>query len=83
MAEAEREVFQISYQTPSQHVAAVHVTPFSLLTKFPENEVTQQMRFNPLTPLSDRDRNSPYKSTTISTRYMMRIKKNINLRMIS
>ena len=41
MAEAEREVFQISYQTPSQHAAAVHVTPFSLLTKFPENEVTQ------------------------------------------
>ena len=38
---------------------------------------------NPLTPTSDQDRISPYNINTISTRYVMRIKKNINLGMIS
>ena len=30
---------------------------------------------NPLTPMSDQDRISPYNINTISTRYVMRIKK--------
>ena len=33
---------------------------------------------NPLTPMSDQDRISPYKINTISSRQVMRIKKNIN-----
>ena len=39
--------------------------------------------FNPLTPISDQDRLSPYNMNTISTRKVMRIKKNINLGIIS
>ena len=39
--------------------------------------------FNPLTPMSDQDRISPYNINTISTRQVMRIKKNINLGIIS
>ena len=34
--------------------------------------------FNPLTPLSDQDRISPYNINTISSRLVMRIKKNIS-----
>ena len=37
---------------------------------------------NPLTPVSDQDRISPYSGNPISTRYVMRIKKNINLGII-
>ena len=37
----------------------------------------------PLTPMSHQDKNSPYNINTISTRQVMRIKKNINLGMIS
>ena len=32
----------------------------------------------PITPMSDRDRISPYKITTISYKQIMRIKENIN-----
>ena len=35
--------------------------------------------FNPLTLMSDQDRISPYNINTISSRQVMRIKKNINL----
>ena len=38
---------------------------------------------NPLTPMSDQDRISPYNINTMSTRQAMRIQKNINLGMIS
>ena len=38
---------------------------------------------NLLTPMSDRDRISPYNSYAISTKEVMRIKKNINLGIIS
>ena len=38
---------------------------------------------NPLTPMSDQNRISPYDINTISTRQVMRIKKNINLGIIS
>ena len=33
---------------------------------------------NPLTPMSDQDRISPYNINTISSRQVMRIKKSIN-----
>ena len=33
---------------------------------------------NPLTPMTDQDRISPYNINTISSRQMMRIRKNIN-----
>ena len=33
---------------------------------------------NPLTPMSDQDRNSPYNINTILCRQVMRIKKNIS-----
>ena len=39
--------------------------------------------FNPLTPMSDQDRISPYNINTISGRQVMRKKKNINQRIIS
>ena len=38
---------------------------------------------NPLSPMSDQDRISPYNIKTKSARKVMRIKKNINLGMIS
>ena len=38
---------------------------------------------NPLTPMSDQDKISPYNIDTISSRQVMRIKKNINLGIIS
>ena len=38
--------------------------------------------FNPLTFMSDQDRISPYNINTISTRYVIRIEKNINLEII-
>ena len=39
--------------------------------------------FNPLTPMSDQDRISPYNINTISSRKVMRIKKNISKGIIS
>ena len=38
---------------------------------------------NPLTPMSDQDKISPYNIDTISSRQVMRIKKNINQGIIS
>ena len=38
--------------------------------------------FNPLSPMSDQDRFSPYNINTTSTRLMMRIKKTINVGII-
>ena len=39
--------------------------------------------FNPLTHMGDQDRISPYNINSISNRQVMRIKKNINLGIIS
>ena len=38
---------------------------------------------NPLTPMSDQDRISPYNINTVSTKQVMRINKNINLGILS
>ena len=43
----------------------------------------QLYHVNPLTPTSDQDRISPDKINTISTRWVMGIRKNINLGIIS
>ena len=40
----------------------------------PENDILRI----PLTPISDQDRISPYSINTVSSRQVMRIKKNIN-----
>ena len=40
-------------------------------------------RVNPLTPMSDQNRISPYNINKISTRWVIRIKKNITLGIIS
>ena len=45
--------------------------------------VVQVKELYPLTPISDRDRISPYNITTISSRQVMRIKKTINKGVIS
>ena len=42
------------------------------------NYKLSQYIFNPLTPLSDQDRISPYYICTVSCRQVMRIKKNLN-----
>ena len=46
----------------------------------PEND---NLFFKPLTPMSDQDKISPYNIDTISSRQVMRIKKNINQGIIS
>ena len=51
--------------------------------KFKKLPVSHNHFFHPLTPMSDQDRISPYNINTISTRWVMRIKKNINLGVIS
>ena len=43
----------------------------------------QLLQFDPLTPISDQDRISPYSINTISSRQVVRIKKYINLGIIS
>ena len=43
----------------------------------------QFIGFSPLTPRSDQDRISPYNTNTISTRQVMRVKKTINLGIVS
>ena len=46
---------------------------------FYESKCTEEgISINPLTPMSDQDRISPYNINTISRRQVMRIKKNIN-----
>ena len=43
----------------------------------------QLLQFDPLTPMSDQDRISPYSINTISTRQVMKIQKDINLGIVS
>ena len=45
--------------------------------------LTSYCNVNPLTPMRDQDRISPYNINTISTRLVMRMKNNINLEIIS
>ena len=43
----------------------------------------QLLQFDPLTPMSDQDRISPYSINTISTRQVIKIQKDINLGIVS
>ena len=45
--------------------------------------LTSYCNVNPLIPMRDQDRISPYNINTISTRLVMRMKNNINLEIIS
>ena len=42
----------------------------------------ETVQLNPLIPMSNRDRISPYNINTITSRQVMRIKKNVNLGII-
>ena len=55
----------------------------SISSKYAACKLVEQFSFNPLTPISDQDRISPYIINTLSTREVMRIKKNIDLGLIS
>ena len=55
----------------------------SISSKYAACKLVEQFYFNPLTPISDQDRISPYIINTLSTREVMRIKKNIDLGLIS
>ena len=48
-----------------------------------EKEIKKLVLINPLTPMSDQDRISPYNINTISSRQVMRIKKSISEGIIS
>ena len=64
-------------------ISLEEVDSIILLTDIPGNEQLQgqdnSKSFNPLTPMSDQDRISPNNIRTISSRQVMRIKKNINI----
>ena len=60
----------------SRHCFAI-ITIITIISKVLRSQV------NPLTPMSDEDRISPYNINTISSRQMVRIKKYINLGIIS
>ena len=55
----------------------------SSLAKIVHSSSENLENINPLKPMSDQDRISPYNINAISSREVMRIKKNINLGMIS
>ena len=64
-------------------ISLEEVDSIILLPDIPGNEQLQGQDnskfFNPLTPMSDQDRISPNNISTISSRQVMRIKKNINI----
>ena len=66
-----------------KYISLEEVDSIILLTDIPGNKQLQgqdnSKSFNPLTPMSDQDRISPYNISTISSRQVMRIKKNINI----
>ena len=49
----------------------------------PRKSMKQIIPINPLTPMSDQNRISPNNINTISSRQVVRIKENINVRIIS
>ena len=48
-----------------------------------DDDIEEPTIINPLTPVSDQDKISSYSGDPISTRYVMRVKKNIHLGTIS
>ena len=68
-------------------LAAILAAVLEIAEKEPEKKLDlnplRSKALNLLTPMSDQDRISPYNIDTISTRWVTRIKKNINLGIIS
>ena len=54
-----------------------------LLRQSKKKCIPQILILNPLTPMSDQDRISPFNINTIPTRYVLRMKKDISLGVIS
>ena len=59
-------------------LVGITVSEVLVMTKITCNGTKKNMLFNILSPMSDQDRISPYNVITISSRQVMRIKKNIN-----
>ena len=59
-------------------LVGITVSEVLVMAKITCNGAKRNMLFNPLSPISDQDRISPYNIITISSRQVMRIKKNIN-----
>ena len=60
-------------------LVGITVSEVLVMAKITCNGTTEKkMLFNLLSPMSDQDRISPYNVITISSRQVMRIKKNIN-----
>ena len=59
-------------------LVGITVSEVLVMAKITCNGTKKNMLFNILSPMSDQDRISPYNVITISSRQVMRIKKNIN-----
>ena len=59
-------------------LVGITVSEVLVMAKITCNGTKRNMLFNPLSPMSDQNRISPYNVITISSRQVMRIKKNIN-----
>ena len=59
-------------------LVGITVSEVLVMAKMTCNGTKKNMLFNLLSPMSDQDRISPYNIITISSRQVMRIKKNIN-----
>ena len=59
-------------------LVGITVSEVLVMAKITCNGTKRNMLFNPLSPMSDLNRISPYNVITISSRQVMRIKKNIN-----
>ena len=59
-------------------LVGITVSEVLVMAKINCNGTKRNTLFNPLSPISDQDRISPYNVITISIRQVMRIKKNIN-----
>ena len=56
-------------------LVGITVSEVLVMAKITCNGTKRNMLFNPLSPMSDQDRISPYNVITISSRQVMRIKK--------
>ena len=59
-------------------LVGITVSEVLVMAKITCNGTKRNMLLNPLSPMSDQNRISLYKVITISSRQVMRIKKNIN-----
>ena len=59
-------------------LVGITVSELLVMAKITCNGTKRNTLFNPLSPMSDQNRISPYNVITISSRQVIRIKKNIN-----